>query len=197
MKQHEQTIEQLIAAFRTLPGVGYKTAQRYAFSIIEKNQQEAEQFAKAILEAKQKISFCKECGTYTDRDICAICSTRDAKLICVVKQAQDIMAMEKIKDYNGVYHVLGGTISPLENRGPNDIRIKELINRVIAHKTQEVILATDPDVEGDVTAHYIASLLAPLGVKATRLAQGIAMGTDIEYADEVTLTRAFESRREI
>ena len=197
MKQHEETIERLIAAFRALPGVGYKTAQRYAFSVIEKSKQEAEDFAKAIVDAKSKIAFCKECGNYTDKEICSICSTREAKIICVVKEAQDLLAMEKVKDYRGVYHVLGGTISPLENKGPNDLRIKELVGRVIAHKTQEVILATNPDVEGDVTAHYIASLLAPLGVKTTRLAQGIAMGTDIEYADEVTLTRAFESRREI
>lgn len=197
MREHEETIERLIAAFRTLPSVGYKTAQRYAYSIIAKPKEDAEVFAKSILDAKEKISYCSECGNYTDREVCAICSSRNANTICVVKDPQDVTSMEKIKDYAGVYHVLHGTISPLENRGPNDIKIKELIDRVLKHKTQEVILATNPDVEGDVTAHYIANLLKNLNVKTTRLAQGIAMGTDIEYADEVTLTKAFEARSEI
>lgn len=197
MRQHEETIERLIASFRTLPGVGYKTAQRYAYAIINSDKAQATEFASNILGAKEKIKYCQECGNYTDKEICAICQTRKADIICVVKEPQDVIAMEKIKDFGGVFHVLHGTISPLENRGPNDIRIKELIERVIRHKTKEVILATNPDVEGDVTAHYIASLLNSIGVKTTRLAQGISMGTDIEYADEVTLTKAYESRNEI
>lgn len=197
MREHEETIEKLIASFRTLPGVGYKTAQRYAYAIISKDKASAVEFAGNIVNAKEKIKYCKECGNYTDREVCFVCQTRSANIICVVKEPQDVIAMEKIKDFGGVFHVLHGTISPLENRGPNDIRIKELVDRVIKNKTQEVILATNPDVEGDVTAHYIASLLKSLGVKATRLAQGISMGTDIEYADEVTLTKAYESRNEI
>lgn len=197
MKEHEETIERLIASFRTLPGVGYKTAQRYAYAIINQDKSQAEEFAKNIINAKEKIKYCKECGNYTDKEICATCQTHSADIICVVKEPQDVLAMEKIKDFNGVFHVLHGTISPLENRGPNDIRIKELIDRVIKNKTKEVILATNPDVEGDVTAHYIASLLKSLNVKTTRLAQGISIGSDIEYADEVTLTKAYESRNEI
>ena len=197
MREHEETIERLIASFRTLPGVGYKTAQRYAYAIIDADNMQAKEFAQNILNAKEKINYCQECGNYTDREVCAICQSRKADIICVVRDPGDVLAMDKIKDYQGVDHVLHGTISPLENRGPNDIRIKELIDRVIRHKTKEVILATNPDVEGDVTAHYIASLLKSLGVKTTRLAQGISMGTDIEYADEVTLTKAYESRNEI
>lgn len=196
MKNYEETIEKLIASFRLLPGVGYKTAQRYAYSIIQGNKEDAKDFANNIVDAKEKISYCKECGNFTDKQVCTICSTRSTKTICVVKDAQDVVSMERVKGFDGVYHVLHGTISPLENRGPNDIKIKELIERITRHKTQEVVLATNPDVEGDVTAHYIAGLVRPLGVKATRLAQGIAMGTDIEYADEVTLTNAFNLRSE-
>lgn len=197
MNSYDETIEKLIASFRTLPGVGYKTAQRYAYSIIAGNKEDAVEFSNNIVSAKEKIKYCNECGNYTDKETCNICLTRSAKTICVVKDAQDVVAMEKVKGFGGVYHVLHGTISPLENRGPNDIKIKELIERVTRHKTQEVVLATNPDVEGDVTAHYIANLVRPLGVKATRLAQGIAMGTDIEYADEVTLTKAFDLRSEL
>jgi recombination protein RecR len=197
MKNYEETIEKLIASFRLLPGVGYKTAQRYAYSIIQGEKEDAQEFSKNIIDAKEKISYCQECGNFTDKNICAICSARSAKTICVVKDAQDVVAMEKVKGFDGVYHVLHGTISPLENRGPNDIKIKELIERITRHKTQEIVLATNPDVEGDVTAHYIAGLVKPLGVKTTRLAQGIAMGTDIEYADEVTLTKAFNLRSEL
>ncbi len=197
MKNYEETIEKLIASFRMLPGVGYKTAQRYAYSIIQGKKQDAEDFAKNLLNAKEKIAYCQECGNFTDQKICAICTSRSPKTICVVKDSQDVVAMEKVKNFSGVYHVLHGTISPLENRGPNDIKIKELIERVTRHKTNEVVLATNPDVEGDVTAHYIAGLLKPLSVKTTRLAQGIAMGTHIEYADEVTLTKAFDLRSEL
>lgn len=197
MKQYEETIERLIASFRTLPGVGYKTAQRYAYFLIGQTSQEAEEFANSILEAKQKIGFCESCGNFTDKKICSICQTRSHKTICVVKEPKDVSAMEKVKNFGGTYHVLHGTISPLENKGPNDIKIKELVDRVLKNKTEEVIMATNPDVEGDVTAHYIARILKPMGVKVTRLAQGISMGTDLEYADEVTLLKALESRNEI
>lgn len=190
-------IENLIEQFRSLPGVGYKTAQRYAFSIIEGKEERAKRFADAILQAKEKIHFCSECGNFTDREVCSICQTRSHKIICVVKEPKDIISMEKVKNFDGVYHVLFGTISPLEHRGPDDIKIKELLSRVQKDKVEEVIMATNPDVEGDATAMYIAKILKPLGVKVTRLAQGIAMGSDLEYADEVTLSKALEARREI
>ncbi len=193
----EDIIEKLIEQFRTLPGVGYKTAQRYAFSIIEGKNERAEKFADAIKEAKQKIGFCKVCGNFTDQEVCPICKSRNRKVICVVKEPKDILSMEKVKSYNGVYHVLFGTISPLEHRGPNDIKIKELLSRVQNDKVEEVIMATNPDVEGDATAMYIAKILKPLGVRVTRLAQGVAMGSDLEYADELTLSKALEARRDI
>lgn len=197
MTKYDEPIERLIEYFRTLPGVGYKTAQRYAYSVIENDVESVQNFAKALLEVKNKIRLCNECGNYTDKEICDICSKRDKKVVCVVKEPRDIVAMEKVKNYNGVYHVLFGTLSPLDNRGPNDIRIKELLNRVKNNNVTEVIMATDPDVEGDATAMYIARLLKPLGVKVSRLAQGIAMGSNLEYADEVSLSRALEDRKEI
>lgn len=193
----EDIIEKLIEQFRTLPGVGYKTAQRYAFSIIEGKNERAEKFADAIREAKQKIGFCRVCGNFTDQEVCPICKSRNRKVICVVKEPKDILSMEKVKSYNGVYHVLFGTISPLEHRGPNDIKIKELLSRVQNDKVEEVIMATNPDVEGDATAMYIAKILKPLGVRVTRIAQGVAMGSDLEYADELTLSKALEARRDI
>lgn len=196
MNQSE-SIEKLIECFRSLPSVGYKTAERYVYKIISMSKEEAKFFAKSILEVKENVVECKECGNYTDKEICDICNNRKYDTICVVKEPKDVVAMEKVKNYNGVYHVLHGTISPMDNKGPNDIRIKELVERVNKYGTKEVIMATNPDVEGDVTATYIARLLKPLGVKVTRLAQGISMGSDIEYADEVTLSRALEARREI
>lgn len=190
-------IERLVSAFRSLPGVGLKTAERYAYSIIKSDEENAKEFAESILNAKLKVKYCKECGNYTDGEICAICAKRNPDIICVVKEPKDVVAMEKVKNFNGVYHVLHGTINPLENRGPNDIRIKELLERVNRLKTKEVIMATNPDVEGEATALYIARLLKPLGIKVTRLAQGISMGSELEYADEVTLTKALEKRSEI
>lgn len=190
-------IEALIEQFRTLPGVGYKTAQRYAFSIIEGKDERAKRFAQTMIEAKEKVGFCKECGNFTEQEICSICQHRNKKIICVVKDPRDVLSMEKVKSYNGVYHVLFGTISPLEHRGPNDIKIKELLARVQKDEVEEVIMATNPDVEGDATAMYIAKLLKPLGVKVTRIAQGVAMGSDLEYADEVTLSKAMEARRDL
>lgn len=197
MAKFDDPIERLIEYFRSLPGVGYKTAQRYAFSIIEGSKERAENFAEALKEVKSKISLCSKCGNYTDKPVCDICQTRDPKLVCVVKEPKDILAMEKIKSYTGTYHVLFGTISPLEGRGPNDIKIRELLKRVKDDGVQEVIMATDPDVEGDATAMYIARLLKPIGVKVTRLAQGISMGSNLEYADEATLSRAMDDRREM
>lgn len=191
----EQSIERLIEQFRTLPGVGYKTAQRYAYSIIEGTKSRADAFVDAIKDVKENVGFCEVCGNFTNEKVCPICKHRNRKIICVVKDPKDIISMERVKSYNGVYHVLFGTISPLENRGPEDIKIRELLTRVHEDGVEEVIMATNPDVEGDATAMYIAKILKPLGVKVTRLAQGVAMGSDIEYADEVTLERALEARR--
>lgn len=193
----DEPIERLIEYFRQLPGVGKKTAQRYAFFVIENSKEKAENFAKAIIEVKKKVKLCAVCGNYSTTEICPICSARNRQIVCVVQEPKDIVSMEKVKSYNGVYHVLFGTISPLENRGPNDIKIKELLARVEKDGVKEVIMATNPDVEGDATAMYISRLLKPLGVKVTRLAQGIAMGSDIEFTDEVTLERALEQRKEI
>ena len=193
----DEPIEKLIEYFRQLPGVGKKTAQRYAFYIIENSKEKAENFANAIKEVKDKVKLCTVCGNYSTTNICPICQKRNRKVVCVVQEPKDIISMEKVKSFDGVYHVLFGTISPLENRGPNDIKIKELLARVSKDGVEEVIMATNPDVEGDATAMYISKLLKPLGVKVTRLAQGIAMGSDIEFADEVTLERALEQRKEI
>ncbi len=197
MAKFDEPIDRLIEYFRSLPGVGYKTAQRYAYSIIEGSKERAENFSDAIKQVKEKIGLCSKCGNYTDKPVCDICQTRSGKVICVVKEPKDILSMEKIKSYDGVYHVLFGLLSPLEGKGPNDINIKGLLQRIQELGTEEVIMATDPDVEGDATAMYIAKLLKPMGIKVTRLAQGIAMGSDLEYADEVTLSKAMEGRREI
>ena len=192
-----ESLEKLINSFRTLPGVGYKTAQRYAYSILNRTTEEAVDFAQSIKNAKEKVKFCTECGNFSETEVCETCLKKNKEIICVVKEPKDVVAMEKVKNFEGVYHVLHGTISPLENKGPNDIRIKELLSRVTKYGTKEVIMATNPDVEGDATAMYIAKLLAPLGVKVTRLAQGVSMGSELEFADEVTLTRALESRIKI
>lgn len=193
----DEPIEKLVEYFRQLPGVGAKTAQRYAFYIIENSAEKANNFANAIKEVKEKVKLCSVCGNYSTQDICPICQKRNRKLICVVQEPKDIVSMEKVKSFDGVYHVLFGTISPLENRGPNDIKIKELLSRIENDQVEEVIMATNPDVEGDATAMYISKLLKPLGVKVTRLAQGISMGSDIEFADVVTLEKALEQRQEI
>ena len=195
--RNSEPIERLIASFRNLPGVGYKTAERYAYYVIGAEIAEVEELAKNILSAKTEVKFCKECGGYTNKDVCQICSSRSGETICVVAEPKDISVMEKVKNYNGLYHVLGGTLSPLENRGPDDLRIKELLSRIQKLGTKEIIMATNPDVEGDATAMYIARLLSPLGIKVTRIAQGISMGTDLEYADEVTLSKALEARQVI
>lgn len=194
MKQPE-SIAKLINKFTKLGGVGYKTAQRYAYAIVEMSDEDAAQFAEAIYEVKRNVRYCSECGNFSETDICEICSRRDKSVICVVAQPKDVAAVEKTGAFTGVYHVLHGTLSPLEGRGGDDIRVKELLKRLDG--VSEVIIATNPDVEGEATAMYIAKLIKPLGVKVTRPAQGISMGSDIEYADEVTLSRAIESRTEL
>ncbi len=188
-------MERLIYSFTKLPGVGRKTAERYAYRILEMSEDDVKDFAKNLVDTKTNVKYCSVCGNFTEGELCSICKTRQSKIICVVKEPKDIIAIEKSKNPKFVYHVLHGTINPMENKGPNDIRIKELVARLDG--VEEVILATNPDVEGEVTANYIAKMLKTLGVKATRLATGIQMGSDLQYADEVTLTKAIEDRKEI
>lgn len=191
-----EPIGRLINEFTKLPGVGKKTAQRYAYKIIDMSKEEAAAFAQSILECKRKVRYCSVCGNFSEEEVCEIGKKRDSSVICVVKEPKDVVAMEKLREFKGVYHVLHGVISPMDGIGPNDIRIKELLSR-IDDKVTEIIIATNPDVEGDATALYIAKLLKPLGVKVTRLAHGIPIGGEIEYTDEVTLSRAFLERKQI
>ena len=197
MKNNLESLDKLINSFTKLPAVGIKTAQRYAYAVINMEKTDVEEFASNLLDVKNNIKFCKICGNWTDDEICSICKKRDSETICVVKEPKDVVAMEKVKDYNGTYHVLHGTISPLEHRGPNDIKIKELLERINGGNVKEIIMATNSDVEGEATAMYVAKLIKPLGVRVTRLARGISMGSDIEYQDEVTLTRALEDRTDL
>ena len=190
-----ESVSKLANEFSKLPGVGKKTALRYAYYVIGLSEDGAKTFADSIMEVKHKVKLCEECGNFTEVSPCAICSHRKQNVICVVKEPKDVLAVEKSRAFNGVYHVLHGTINPILNIGPNDIKIKELLDRVSKYNTEEVIMATNPDVEGDATALYIAKLLKPLGVKVTRLAQGVSMGSDLEFADEVTLSRALEDRK--
>ena len=193
--QNPDSIQRLIARFSSLPGVGKKTAQRYAYAVVNMDEEEAKDFASAIQEVKAKIKFCSVCGNLTDEDVCSICKTRDHSVICVVAEPKDVLSLERIAGRTFTYHVLGGTLNPLMGKGPDDLRIKQLLARLDGVK--EVIIATNPDVEGEATAVYLARLLKPLGVKVTRIAQGVSMGSEIEYADEVTLSRAFSNRKEI
>ena len=197
MKVFIEPIGKLINEFSKLPGVGAKTAQRFAYKIINMPKEEAINFANAILDAKEKVHYCKICGNFSEGDVCDICRIRNEETICVVKEPKDVIALEKAHEFNGVYHVLHGTLSPLDGIGPNQIRIKELLERVQKGGVKEVIMATNPDVEGEATAMYIATLLKPLGIKVTRLAHGIAVGTDREYADVSSLSRAIIDRRTI
>ena len=188
------SLDRLTNEFSKLPGVGRKTAGRYAYHIVCGTQEQAQSFADAILDAKEQIRFCSNCGNFSDHDVCGICKSRSEEIICVVKEPKDVMAIEKSHSFNGSYHVLHGTINPLANIAPKDIKIAELIARISKGNTKEVILATAPDVEGEATAMYIASLVKPYGIKATRIAQGLSAGTQLEFADEVTLTRALRDR---
>jgi recombination protein RecR len=191
-------IEKLIEEFAKLPGIGSKTAQRLTLHILNLPNDEVQQFAKALVRARGTIKYCSICGCFTDTDPCSICGNpnRDKSVICVIEEPKDIMFIERVKEYNGTYHVLHGTISPMAGRGPNDIKLKELVSRM-TEDVKEVIVATNPNVEGEATAMYISRILKPLGVKVTRIAHGIPVGGDLEYADEVTLSRAIEGRREI
>lgn len=197
MSEFDEPIKRLIEYFRALPGVGKKTAQRYAFYVIENDKAKAENFAKAIIDVKEKVRLCSVCGNYSSSEVCPICQKRNRQIVCVVQEPKDIISLEKARGFDGVYHVLFGCINPLENKGPNDIRIKELLARIGKDNVKEVIMATNPDVEGEATAMYVAKILKPMGVKVTRLAQGISMGSDIEFADEVTLSKALADRKEM
>lgn len=190
-----EPLEKLIEQFRKLPGVGYKSAVRMAFSVLEMNADSAEEFAKSIVDVKEKVSVCSVCGNITDTDICPICTseTRDRNIICVVEGVKDIIAIEKINEYNGLYHVLGGLISPSDGIGPEKLAIKELLGR-LNEGVSEVIVATTPSIEGEATALYLSRLIKPLGISVSRLAYGIPAGGEIEYADELTLSRAIEGR---
>ncbi len=192
-----EPIGRLINEFSKLPGVGKKTAQRYAYKVIGMTEAEAREFADSIISCKRKVRYCKICGNFTEEEVCEICKRRSSDIICVVKEPKDVIAMEKLREFKGTYHVLHGVISPMDGIGPNDIRIKELLSRVAQGGVQEVIMATNPDVEGEATAMYIAKLLKPLGVNVTRLAHGIPVGGELEYTDEVTLSRALSERKSI
>ena len=186
-------LTKLTAKFRTLPGVGAKTAQRYALAVIDMTKDDVQDFANAMTEAKDKIRYCSVCGNLTDSEVCSICKTRDNSVICVVKSPRDVMAMEKLNDYKGVYHVLHGTLDPLNGVGPSDINLTSLLQRIQGVK--EVIMATNPDPSGEATAQYIAMLLKPMNVKVTRLMSGLPANSDIEFADELTLLRALNDRK--
>lgn len=192
-------LTELITQFERLPGIGKKTAQRLAFSILDQPVERAEKFAEAIVNAKRKIHFCKVCEGLTDKDVCDICddSRRDRTVICVVAEPKDVMAFERTREYNGLYHVLHGVISPMDGIGPEQLRIKELMARLGSGEVTEIIMATNPTVEGEATASYISRIIKPMGIKVTRLAYGIPVGGDLEYADEFTLARALEGRNEI
>lgn len=194
MKQPDSIVK-LINKFSSLPGVGLKTAQRFAYSVIDMSESDVDDFCEALKAVKTKVRLCTECGNFTESEVCEICSRRDKSTICVVAYPKDVLAIDKSGSYKGVYHVLHGTLSPLEGRGPDQLNIKSLLRRLDGVK--EVIMATNPDVEGEATAAYLARLIKPLGIKVTRLAQGISIGSDIEYSDEVTLDRAMGFRTEI
>ena len=197
--QYIAPLAKLIEHFRALPGIGSKTAVRLAYHVLDMDAVQARALAEAIIEAKEKIGYCNTCFNLSDRNPCQICASdaRDHSVICVVEQPQDVAAMERMREFKGVYHVLHGALSPLEGVGPEDIRIKELLNRLYDSDVKEVIMATNPNVEGEATAMYIAKLLKPAGIKVTRIAHGLPVGGDLEYADEVTLSKAMENRREI
>lgn len=194
-----EPINTLCAQLAKLPGVGAKSAQRLAYYILDMNKASALELAQSIISAKEKIHYCSVCGNYTDSEPCAICADekRSAATICVVEDPKEVLAMEKLREYRGRYHVLHGAISPTDGIGPGDIRIKELIDRVDAGGVQEIILATNPDVKGEATASYIARVLKPKGVRVTRIARGVPIGGSLEYVDEMTLLKAVEGRREI
>ncbi len=199
MSEYIAPLERLIEHFRRLPGVGRKSAVRMAFGILDGSKEDAEAFADAVLNVKNSVRLCSCCQNISEGELCSICSDdyRDKSTVCVVENIQVLMAMERIKDYNGVYHVLHGTISPLDGRGPEQIKIAELLERVKAGGIKEIIIATNPTVDGETTALYLAKILKPYNIKTTRLAYGIPVGEELDYADEMTLFRAIDGRKEM
>ena len=199
MSYYSPSIEKLIESFEKLPSIGNKTAARLAFYMLNSSEEETNEFISSIINAKKNLKYCSKCYNISDTDPCSICANpkRDASVICVVEDVRDVIAMEKTHEFKGVYHVLHGSISPMNGIGPDDIKIKELLSRLMDGTVKEVILATNPRVEGEATAMYLSKLIKPLGVKVTRIAHGIPVGGDLEYTDEVTLTKALEGRREI
>lgn len=199
MSFYAAPVAKLIEEFEKLPGIGHKTAQRLAFHVLNLTDEKAENLASAIRQAKSNIKHCSICLNLTDKDPCSLCSApaRNQSVICVVEDPRDVAAMERTREFKGLYHVLHGVISPMQGIGPDDIRIKELLSRISANEIKEVILATNPNIEGEATAMYISKVLKPLGIKTTRIAHGIPVGGNLEYSDEVTLTKALEGRREI
>ena len=199
MSYFSPSIEKLIESFEKLPSIGHKTATRLAFHMLDLGEQEINDFISSIVNAKKSLKYCSNCYNISDTDPCPICASpkRDQSSICVVEDVRDIIAMEKTHEFKGVYHVLHGSISPMNGIGPDDIKIKELLSRLMEGQVKEVILATNPRVEGEATAMYISKLIKPLGIKVTRIAHGIPVGGDLEYTDEITLIKALEGRREI
>jgi recombination protein RecR len=198
MADYVESLQRLAEQFGRLPGIGRKNAMKMAYSVLEMSDEDAETFASAIIEAKQKIHLCPVCQNITDRDICPICSDpqRDRSMVCVVADPKVVMSMEKVREFKGLYHVLHGVISPMNGKTPEKLKIKELLSRLGDGEIEEVSVATNPTVEGEATAMYLARLLKPMGIRVTRLAYGVPMGSDLEYADEITLYRAFEGRRD-
>ena len=196
---HGPPLERLVDKFESQPGIGHKSAQRIAYHVLNMNKEDAIAFSKAITDAHESIHYCSVCCNLTDSDLCPVCRSdnRDKSIICVVEDPRDVFAIERTNEFNATYHVLHGAISPLGGVGPDQLRIKELLKRVQSADVQEVIMATNPTVEGEATAMYISRLLKPLGIRVTRLAYGIPVGGDLEYADEVTLSRAIEGRQEL
>ena len=199
MRQYPKPLEILINELSRLPGIGGKTAQRLAFHILSLEEGEVKRLASALTGAKEQMKYCSVCGNLTDTDPCRICSdtARRQDVICVVESPRDVAAMERIREFNGLYHVLHGVISPMEGVGPEDIRLAELLKRLSDERVKELILATNPNIEGEATAMYISRLVRPFGIKVTRIAHGLPVGGDLEYADEVTLSKALEGRREL
>ncbi len=199
MSYYSPTIERLIENFEKLPSIGHKTATRLAFHVLNLNEEGINEFINSIVEAKKNLKYCSKCFNITDTDPCPICSSpkRDQSIICVVEDVRDVVAMEKTHEFKGVYHVLHGSISPMNGIGPEDIKIKELLERLKDVDVKEIIIATNPRVEGEATAIYLSKLIKPIGIKVTRIAHGIPVGGDLEYTDEITLSKALEGRREL
>lgn len=199
MSFYSPSIEKLIESFEKLPSIGHKTAVRLAFHMLDLKEEDSNEFINSIINAKRNLKYCNSCYNISDTDPCPICSSpkRDSSVICVVEDVRDIMAMERTHEFKGVYHVLHGTISPMNGIGPEDIKIKELLNRISSNEIKEIIIATNPRVEGEATAIYLSKIIKPFGIKVTRIAHGIPVGGDLEYTDEITLSKALEGRREL